>query len=78
MTYFLFSSGFSMSDDCSPHKPSPTIEDVLHKLEKSSVLLLEWYENNYLKPNPESGIYYLTKVLMLETNVFQIAQRNTF
>ena len=53
---FLFSSGFSMSnyaDDCSSYESSPTIEDVLHKLDKSSVLLFVWYENNYLKPKPE-------------------------
>ena len=66
LLYFLFLSGFSMSnyaDDCSPYESSPTIEDVLHKLEKSSV------------------IYYLMKVginfvLMLETNVFQISEGN--
>ena len=53
---FLFSSGFSMSNyagDCSPYESSPTIEGVLHKLEKTSVILLEWYETSYLKPNPE-------------------------
>ena len=40
------------ADDCSPYVSSSTIKDVLDQLGKSSVILLEWYENNYLKPNP--------------------------
>ena len=40
------------ADDCSPFEFSSSIEDVINKLEKDS-LLIEWYESNYLKHNPD-------------------------
>ena len=53
---FLFSNSFDIAnyaDDCSPFEFSSSIEDVINKLEKDSLVLIEWYENNCLKPNPE-------------------------
>ena len=53
---FLFSEGFLMcnyADDCSPDEISLPLEDVIHKLEEYSLVLMEWYESNYLKPNPD-------------------------
>ena len=53
---FLFSQNFSMAnyaDDCSPYEFSGPIGDVSLKLQNDSLCLLEWYESNYLKPNPD-------------------------
>ena len=52
---FLFSEDFLMTnyaDDCSPEF-SYTTEEVIIKPEKDANLLIEWYKNNYLKPNPQ-------------------------
>ena len=53
---FLFSEDFlitNYADDCSPYEFSYTTEEVIIKLEKDANLLIEWYKNNYLKPNPQ-------------------------
>ena len=53
---FLFSEEFDMAnyaDDCSPYESSVSVEDVIFKLETDARLLMEWYTNNYLSPNPE-------------------------
>ena len=53
---FMFSQDFLMAnyaDDCSPYESAETIDDVIRKLEHDSVALIEWYENNYLKPIPD-------------------------
>ena len=52
----MFSQDFLMEnyvDDCSPYESAETIDDVIRKLEHDSVALIEWYENSYLKPNPD-------------------------
>ena len=41
------------ADGCSPYEFSYTTEEVIIKLEKDANLLIEWYKNNYLKPNPK-------------------------
>ena len=54
--FFLFSQHFNMTnyaDDCSPYEFSGSIDDVILKLQNDSLCLLEWYESNYLKPNPD-------------------------
>ena len=33
--------------------PSVTIDDIINMLESHSPTLIEWYENSYLKPNPD-------------------------
>ena len=53
---FLFSQHFNMTnyaDDCPPYEFSGSIDDVILKLQNDSLCLLEWYESNYLKPNPD-------------------------
>ena len=53
---FLFSEEFDMAnyaDDCSPYESSVSVEDVIFKLENDARLLMEWYTNNYLSPNPD-------------------------
>ena len=47
---FLFLESFEIAnyaDDCSPYEFSGSIDDVIHKLETDSRILIEWYENNY-------------------------------
>ena len=41
------------ADDCSPYECSDSIDEVIQKLESDSRYLIEWYENNYLVPNPD-------------------------
>ena len=53
---FLFSVAFNIAnyaDDCSTYTFRGSIDDVIYKLESHSRTLIEWYENNYLKPNPD-------------------------
>ena len=53
---FLFSDEFDMAnyaDDCSPYESSVFVEDVIFKLENDDRLLMKWYNNNYLNPNPD-------------------------
>ena len=53
---FLFSQSFNMAnyaDDCSPYEFSGSIDEVVQKLEHDSGILMDWYEMNYLKPNPD-------------------------
>ena len=62
---FLFSEDFLMSnyaDDCSPYEFSDTTEGVIAKLEKDAKLLIEWYNSNYLKPNPEKWHLLLSEI----------------
>ena len=61
---FLFSSEFNIAnyaDDCSPYTFSGSIDDVINKLESHSHTLIKWYENNYLKPNPDKWHLILSK-----------------
>ena len=50
------------ADDCSPYEISLRLEDVIHKLEENSVVLMEWYESNYLKPNPDKWHLLLSEM----------------
>ena len=53
---FLFPGAFNIAnyaDDCSTYTFSGSIDDVIYKLESHSRTLIEWYENNYLEPNPD-------------------------
>ena len=62
---FLFSEEFLMSnyaDDCSPYEFSDTVEQVIIKLEKDANLLIQWYKNNNLKPNPETWHLLLSEI----------------
>ena len=44
----------NFADDCSPYEFNGFIDDVILKLENDATLLIEWYKNNYLKPNPDN------------------------
>ena len=62
---FLFSEEFLMSnyaDDCSPYEFSDTVEQVIIKLEIDANLLIQWYKNNYLKPNPGKWHLLLSEI----------------
>ena len=53
---FLFTPSFEIAnyaDDCTAYEFSGSIEDVINKLVQDSKILIEWYEMNYLKPNPD-------------------------
>ena len=60
---FLFSKEFKIAnyaDDCSPYESSGNINDVIHKLEVDSHKLVQWFEINYLKPNPDKWYLLLS------------------
>ena len=64
---FLFSRDFyiaNYADDCSPFEFSGTTVDVLQKLEEDSIILIQWYTSNYLKPNPDKW-HFLVRVIMI-------------
>ena len=50
------------ADDCSPYEFSNTVEQVIIKLEKDANLLIQWYKDNYLKPNPEKWHLLLSEI----------------
>ena len=50
------------ADDCSPFEFSGSTYDVIKKLENDSQILIQWYRNNYLKPNPEKWHLLLSDV----------------
>ena len=62
---FLFSKSFNIAnyaDDCSPYECSGSIDDVIQKLENDSRILMDWYEINYLKPNPDKWHLLLSEI----------------
>ena len=62
---FLFSQDFFMcnyADDCSPYESSLSLNDTIQKLEIDCSQLINWYHNNYLKPNPDKWHLLLSKV----------------
>ena len=50
------------ADDCSPYEFSDNTEGVIFKLEEDANLLIEWYKNNYLKPNPHKWHLLLSEI----------------
>ena len=53
---FLSSADFEMAnfaDDNTPFEFSGTIDEVIKKLEEDALYLIEWFQNNYLSPNPD-------------------------
>lgn len=53
---FLFCEHFDIAnyaDDNTPYEFSGSLEDVISKLEQDSLCLIQWFKNNYLKPNPD-------------------------
>ena len=62
---FLFTSDFKIAnyaDDCSPFEFSGSTDDIIDKLENDSRILIDWYESNYLKPNPDKWHLLLSDV----------------
>ena len=43
----------NFADDNTPFKIGLSIDEVIKKLEDSANLLIDWFKNNYMKPNPE-------------------------
>ena len=50
------------ADDCSPYESSLSVNDTIQKLEIDCSQLINWYHNNYLKPNPDKWHLLLSKV----------------
>ena len=52
----FYSEVFEMinfADDNSPYNINLSINEVIEHLEKETTSLIEWYKNNYRKPNPD-------------------------
>ena len=45
-----------------PFEFSDSIDDVIRKLEQDSIVLINWYGSNYLKPNPDMWHFLLSDV----------------
>ena len=52
----------NFADDCSPYEFSGSIDEVILKLENNAALLIEWYKNNYLQPNPDTWHLILSEM----------------
>ena len=53
---FIFTDKFDVAnyaDDSSAYEYKKTLDEVITCLECDAACLLEWYQNNYLKPNPD-------------------------
>ena len=53
---FMFTEDFDVAnyaDDCSAYEYKKTLSEVITCLERDAACLLEWYQNNYLTPNPD-------------------------
>ena len=50
------------ADDCSPYEYATSFDDVILKLQHDTQTLIEWYQNNYLKPNPDKWHLLISKV----------------
>ena len=62
---FLFSQDFLMcnyADDCSPYEVGMSVDYIIQKLENDCSQLINWYRNNYLKPNPDKWHLILSKM----------------
>ena len=62
---FLFSEDFLMSnyaDDNSPYEFNYTPEEVITQLEEDANVLISWFKNNYLKPNPDKWHLLLSEI----------------
>ena len=62
---FLFCNSFEIAnyaDDCTPYEINESIESVIHRLEQDSIILFQWYENNYLKANPDKWDLILSQI----------------
>ena len=71
---FMFSENFHIAnyaDDCSPFEFSGSIDEVIYKLKEDSLTLIEWYNNNYLKPNSDKWHLLLSDVNNNLNNVIE-------
>ena len=50
------------ADDCCPYETSLPLEDVINKLDENSMVLMECYESNYLKPNQDKWYLLLSEM----------------
>ena len=76
---FMFTEAFEIAnyaDDCTPYECKDTLEDVIESLERDSLVLLQWYANNYLEPNV--GKYHLLLSDKDENWAIQVATKTIF
>ena len=81
---FLFSEDFPIAnyaDDC--YEIRPSIDHVSVKLQENSKLLINWYESNYLKPNPVKWHLLLSEIgdeyfVNIGSNVFSTSEGKIF
>ena len=62
---FFFTEEFLMSnyaDDNSPFEIGCTSNEVIKKLEGDAVILIQWFTNNFLKPNPSKWHLLLSEI----------------
>ena len=75
----FFSDVFEMinfADDNSPYNVNLSINEVIENLEMQTTSLIEWYKNNYLKPNPDKCSLIFSECD--PTLSVQIADNNVF
>ena len=61
------------ADDNSPYESSFNIEEVILKLEEDANILVDWFTNNYFKPNPEKWHLLLSSIS--EVHCIKIGQQ---
>ena len=61
------------ADDNSPYESSFNIAEVILQLEEDANILVDWFANNYLKPNPEKWHLLLNSIS--EVHCIKIGQQ---
>ena len=56
---FLIHSDIDIADDNTPYHSAKNVEDVIESLERASVSLFRWFENNLLKGNADKYHFFL-------------------
>ena len=73
---FFLDEMINFADDNSPFNVNLSINEVIDNLEEQTTFLIEWYKNNYLKPNPDKWHLILSECD--STLSVQIADKNVF
>ena len=77
---FLINSDFDIAsfvDDNTPYLSAKNVEDVIESLERASVPLFRWFENNLLKRNADKFHFLVSTIQEVSLNVNNFKIKNS-